>query len=64
MAYVTIVQKLCFDDIIHISNNINDQLQVGVAGRSVRSFCINGHHLGPKTWPIYGVERWPHIRGF
>ena len=40
------------------------KLKVGVAGRSVRSFCINGHHLGPKTWPLYGVERWPQIRGF
>ena len=37
---------------------------MGVAGRSVRSFCIDGHHLGPKTWPLYGVERWPQIRGF
>ena len=19
---------------------------------------------GPEMWPLYGVERWPHIRGF
>ena len=19
---------------------------------------------GPETWPLYGVERWPQIRGF
>ena len=34
---------------------------VGGAGRSERSFCIDGHHLGPKS---VAVIRWPQIRGF
>ena len=37
---------------------------VGGAGRKVRSFHIGGHHLGPKVWPLYGVERWLRNRGF
>ena len=37
---------------------------MGGAGRSTRSFCIDGHHLGQKMWPLYGVERWPRNRGF
>ena len=37
---------------------------MGGAGRSERSVCIDGHHLGAKTWPLYGVEGWPQIRGF
>ena len=37
---------------------------MGGAGRSTGSFCIDGHHLGPKVCPLYGVERWPQIRGF
>ena len=35
-----------------------------MAARSERSFCIELHRLGPETWPLYGVEGWPHIRGF
>ena len=38
--------------------------EVGGAGRSERSFCIEVLRLGPETWPLYRVERWPHIRGF
>ena len=38
--------------------------EVGGAGRSERSFSIELHRLGPETWPLYGVEGWPHIRGF
>ena len=37
---------------------------MGRAGRSERSFSIELYRLGPETWPLYGVEGWPHIRGF
>ena len=37
---------------------------VGGAGHNVRSFRIGGHHLGPKVWPLYGVERCLRNRGF
>ena len=37
---------------------------MGGAGRSKRSFSIELHRLGPEMWPLYGVEGWPHIRGF
>ena len=26
--------------------------------------CIDGHRLGQEKWPLYGVDRWPYIRGF
>ena len=37
---------------------------MGGAGRSERSFCMEVHCLGPRKWPLYRVEGWPHIRGF
>ena len=37
---------------------------MGGARRSERSFSIELHRLGPEMWPLYGVEGWPHIRGF
>ena len=38
--------------------------EVGGAGRNERSFCIEVLRLGPETCQLYGVEGWPHIRGF
>ena len=49
----------------HVTKQLNNNFSSGwsLAGRSMRSFIIDEHHLGLEMLAVNVVERWPRSRG-